>query len=73
MSQSPIHVEMTAEEREHVTYHFVKAWLEWNASFEVRDRMEQGYSFNNADSHLYEAIGLAGLKWPWEYRLPRNR
>jgi hypothetical protein len=45
----------------------------WEEAHDIREWMEQGFKFNDADTHLYQAIGLAGLKWPWEYRLPRKR
>jgi hypothetical protein len=62
---------LTPEEA--VTYHFIKAWVKWEEAHDIREWMEQGFAFNDADTHLYQAIGLAGLRWPWEYRLPRKR
>lgn len=60
-------------ENEYITYHFLKAWIAWEEAHEMNEWMERGFRFNDADSHLYQAIGVAGLKWPWEYRLPRKR
>lgn len=61
--------------REAITYYFIQAWVKWDEAFDVREWMERGFTFNNADTSLYQALGLAGLScyWPWEYRLPRTR
>ena len=64
-------IKLTAEEA--VTYYFIKAWVAWDEAFNIREWMEQGFKFNEADVNLYQAVGLAGLPWPWAYRLPRKR
>jgi len=62
---------LTAEEA--ITYYFIKAWIAWDEAFDIQEWMEQGFKFNEADTNLYQAVGLAGQRWPWGYKLPRKR
>lgn len=45
-----------------VTHYFFRAWSQW----------EQGLNME-ADLNLYQACGLAGVRWPWKYVLPPKR
>lgn len=62
---------LTAEEA--ITYYFIRAWVAWDEAFDIHEWMEQGFKFNDADISLYQAMGLAGLRMPWGYKLPRKR
>jgi hypothetical protein len=58
--------------KELVTYYFIKAWATWEDAHEVDDWLERSFAFGNADTYLYQAVGIAGLKWPWKYESPRK-
>jgi uncharacterized membrane protein SirB2 len=57
---------------EAIAYYFIKAWAAWEEAKGTREWQERSFAFSSADTHLYQAIGLAGLKWPWAYKLPRK-
>lgn len=68
--QRKAHIESN---RQAITWYFFKAWSEWEKAHTIPTWMERGFAFNHADTCLYQAIGLAGLRWPWSYKLPREK
>ena len=58
---------------EAVAYYFIRAWATWNQADRVSDWMERGLTYNQADTYLYQAVGLAGLPWPQEWSSPRQQ
>lgn len=67
----------TQEQKEVVTHYFFRAWQKYAEGQDMKAHdsypskwMEYGFLFSHSNSLLYQACGLAGLPWPWDYKLP---